>query len=246
MAADCIREMRAAQDGDGWHVGGWSFGGAVAYEIARQLGEAGETVNLLVAIDADALDSRRWNDLNVSFLNNLREAFPQASPAVPPHKDKATECQLMLNRVGRYRYALDDIKTATPEYIRQAVVAWDELGQQELLKALKKVVSYAGALASYAPAGRVDVAVEEFRAAEGDTSMVADRWESLVVGPVRGHVLEGDHRSMLKPPGDGVGSVKRGRKLIRRISTGSFPSFRASASIVRSTAYVASGRPAPR
>jgi thioesterase domain-containing protein len=201
MAADYIEKMRTVQEEGAWYVGGWSFGGAVAYEIVRQLEAAGETVALLVAIDADALEGRLWNDLNEAFLKNLRAAFPQASLAIAPLADKSRENQLLLNRVGRYRHALADIKAATPEYIRLAILGWEELGQEQLIKLLKKVVSYADSLASYVPGERVNVAVEDFRATAGDTSMVADSWKSLVSGPVRSHRLEGDHRTILTSPG---------------------------------------------
>jgi thioesterase domain-containing protein len=38
--------------GSGWVLGGWSFGGVLAYEIARQLAEAGHPTALLVLLDA--------------------------------------------------------------------------------------------------------------------------------------------------------------------------------------------------
>ena len=50
----------------------------------------------------------------------------------------------------------------------------------------------------------------------------------------------------MSPPIDWCGSVNGGTKFIRRISTTSFPTRRASASIARSIAFVDSGRPAPR
>jgi thioesterase domain-containing protein len=38
--------------GGGWVLGGWSFGGVLGYEIARQLSEAGHQAALLVLLDA--------------------------------------------------------------------------------------------------------------------------------------------------------------------------------------------------
>jgi len=200
MAADYIKQIRATNTAGARYVGGWSFGGAVAYEIARQLDADGEPVNFLAAIDADSLDGRKWQDLIVQLLNNLRNEFPQASSAVAPVEDRSAECQSLLNRISRYRNPLDDLKKATPEYIRQAVTGWDEIDQERLIKTLKKVISYAAALASYVPDKRIDVAVEDFRATSGDTSMVADQWESFVSGPVRLHRLDGDHRTILNTP----------------------------------------------
>ncbi|MFV0245147.1 MAG: type I polyketide synthase [Qingshengfaniella sp.] len=50
-AADYIREMRAVQPEGPYYIGGYSGGGITAYEIARQLEAAGETVGLLVMLD---------------------------------------------------------------------------------------------------------------------------------------------------------------------------------------------------
>lgn len=50
-AADCIAEMRQVQPHGPYLLGGFSGGGITAYEIARQLEAAGESVRLLVMLD---------------------------------------------------------------------------------------------------------------------------------------------------------------------------------------------------
>ncbi|TYO88771.1 type I polyketide synthase [Oceanicella actignis] len=50
-ARDCIAEMRQVHPGGPWLLGGFSGGGITAYEIARQLREAGEEVALLALLD---------------------------------------------------------------------------------------------------------------------------------------------------------------------------------------------------
>jgi acyl transferase domain-containing protein/thioesterase domain-containing protein/NAD(P)-dependent dehydrogenase (short-subunit alcohol dehydrogenase family)/acyl carrier protein len=50
-AADYIREMRSVQPHGPYFIGGYSGGGITAYEIARQLEAAGETVGLVVMLD---------------------------------------------------------------------------------------------------------------------------------------------------------------------------------------------------
>ncbi|MBL8830229.1 MAG: alpha/beta fold hydrolase, partial [Planctomycetaceae bacterium] len=51
-AADCVRQMRLAQPRGPYRVAGYSSGGMIAYEIARQLVESGESVALLALIDS--------------------------------------------------------------------------------------------------------------------------------------------------------------------------------------------------
>jgi aspartate racemase len=52
MAAHYIKEMRSVQPKGPYLIGGWCFGGVVAYEIAQQLKSVGEQVDLLVMFNA--------------------------------------------------------------------------------------------------------------------------------------------------------------------------------------------------
>jgi thioesterase domain-containing protein len=51
MAADYVEAIRELQPSGPYFVGGWSFGGIVAYELARQLVAQKERVGLLAVID---------------------------------------------------------------------------------------------------------------------------------------------------------------------------------------------------
>ncbi len=57
MAAEYIRAIRQVQPEGPYAIGGWSFGGIVAYEIAVQLTDQGQQVAPLVIIDAGILYS---------------------------------------------------------------------------------------------------------------------------------------------------------------------------------------------
>ena len=54
MAAYYVRCLREVQPAGPYRLGGWSLGGVVAFEMARQLEGAGESVELLALIDAAA------------------------------------------------------------------------------------------------------------------------------------------------------------------------------------------------
>ncbi|MET0625041.1 MAG: thioesterase domain-containing protein, partial [Pyrinomonadaceae bacterium] len=54
MAAEYVRAMREVQPEGPYLVGGWSMGGVVAFEMARQLEAAGERTALLALLDTDA------------------------------------------------------------------------------------------------------------------------------------------------------------------------------------------------
>ncbi|MET9701221.1 alpha/beta fold hydrolase, partial [Streptomyces sp. NPDC006529] len=52
MAADYLRLIREVQPSGPYHLLGWSFGGTVAHEMARQLQGSGEEVALLAMLDS--------------------------------------------------------------------------------------------------------------------------------------------------------------------------------------------------
>jgi thioesterase domain-containing protein/acyl carrier protein len=51
LAAAYLREVRSVQPGGPYHLAGWSFGGRVAFEMARQLREAGQEIAFLGMLD---------------------------------------------------------------------------------------------------------------------------------------------------------------------------------------------------
>ncbi|MGW8377519.1 amino acid adenylation domain-containing protein [Streptomyces sp. ODS28] len=59
IAASYIEAIRRVQPSGPYVIGGWSFGGFVAFEIARQLRAAGEEIQRLVLLDTTALNPGR-------------------------------------------------------------------------------------------------------------------------------------------------------------------------------------------
>jgi amino acid adenylation domain-containing protein len=59
IAALFVAGVRAVQPEGPYHIGGWSFGATVAWEMAAQLAAQGQAVDLLALIDGGALPSAR-------------------------------------------------------------------------------------------------------------------------------------------------------------------------------------------
>ncbi len=75
MAAHYVRSIRDVQATGPYHLLGWSIGGVIAFEVARQLQEQGETIGQLVLLDAGLLpgtDSMKDGD----FLPLMAALFP--------------------------------------------------------------------------------------------------------------------------------------------------------------------------
>jgi thioesterase domain-containing protein len=76
MAAHYVYEMRCRQPEGPYYIGGYSFGGSVAYEMARQLALQGQETALLVIIDhaaprSENFDIRLSPGLMIDALQNV-------------------------------------------------------------------------------------------------------------------------------------------------------------------------------
>ncbi|MBW3597735.1 MAG: amino acid adenylation domain-containing protein, partial [Planctomycetes bacterium] len=78
MAAHYIEAMRRAQPAGPYHLAGWSLGGNLAHEMARQLAEQGDEVALLALLDAGALPADGPVD-EAQFLAMVVALFPGES-----------------------------------------------------------------------------------------------------------------------------------------------------------------------
>ena len=76
MAAHYIEALRQVQPRGPYFLGGWSFGGLVAFEMAQQLEKSGEEVALLAVLDAAAPIQSNLPSLSQSFKVLLTIVIP--------------------------------------------------------------------------------------------------------------------------------------------------------------------------
>ncbi|MEV0775910.1 SDR family NAD(P)-dependent oxidoreductase [Streptomyces sp. NPDC050428] len=76
MAAHYVEELRNRFPGEPYLLGGCSFGGVLAYEMARQLQLAGEEVSHLIAIDPIMPGTEAWDSVDWGTVTEMEaEAF---------------------------------------------------------------------------------------------------------------------------------------------------------------------------
>jgi thioesterase domain-containing protein/acyl carrier protein len=79
MAADYLSEIRTVQPHGPYHIGGFSFGGLVAFEMAQQLLVQGEAVGLLALLDTYADKSKALLPLGRLLISPAKGEFLKAS-----------------------------------------------------------------------------------------------------------------------------------------------------------------------
>lgn len=68
LAADYVQAIRRIQPDGPYHIGGWSLGGLIAFEMAHQLTEGGAEIGSLVLLDTMALDAETATELTPKQL----------------------------------------------------------------------------------------------------------------------------------------------------------------------------------
>ncbi len=185
MAAHHVRTLRRAQPSGPYSLGGWSFGGVLAFEMARQLRQTGEKVDLLCLIesytpellrrfDAQSVSDNAGRPLAQAFAHDL---FGIADlPAIAEDQDVATALMAMPALSDRF----ED----------------DDIGQMRRMLALYE--AHNTALMAYQP-GPCDVPITVLRT-ENAMSDKTCGWAAVTKARVAVHILPGDHYSVLLPP----------------------------------------------
>ncbi len=189
MAAHYIEKMRAVQPAGPYRLLGWSFGGVLAFEMARQLHERGECVALVALLDAaihDPADApRKRRELDDAEM--LLGAFGEPSPELLRHLRT-------LQPDEQLQYVLDwahRVNALPPDF---------DLAQFRHLFNIFKTNERAHR--SYVPRaypGRVTL----FRAQEQlakEPQRLLLGWEKFAGGGVDVHVVPGNHFNMAYRP----------------------------------------------
>lgn len=199
MASFYVRELRAKQPEGPYYLGGFCFGGNVAFEMAQQLTAAGEEIGLLIMLESSPpnVDAKgEWTALNARYsleniVENVKEFVqntPEQRKALLRQKGRRLKAKLqatMGNTKSRQDLALSevmDLSNYPKDYLKYAETHWR-------------------ALLQYRPRpypGHIHL----FRARKQGISNFAHTlgWDSLVGDRVIVNVIPGTHETMLQEP----------------------------------------------
>jgi amino acid adenylation domain-containing protein len=187
MAAKYVHAIRSVQERGPYLLGGWSAGGNIAYEMARQLTQSGETVAFLGLIDASGTQFGR----PPSELALLLLAFAEQEGVVLNEEHLRS-----LSDDDQLQYLIDAVKT-------QGVKLG--LGDFDFSKAVRVRDVFRGieqALSTYVPQ-RYTGSADLFACTNAPGRESLDPrggWQELVEGELRVHAVPGDHQSVVKAP----------------------------------------------
>ena len=185
LAALYVDELRARQPEGPYRLAGWSFGGVVAYEIARQLESQGADVAFLALLDASPPRGLPLEVRVAATLAGIGQAFFGLPEDALAGLDESQAMRLLLDR-GRDLDLLPAGMTA------------DSLGRM-----IRLIRAHTRALAAYNPAGPVQADLRLLLAATASQVREPGAWRSLTRGSCSLVTVAGTHHEMVFPPAVG-------------------------------------------
>ena len=190
MATQYLEAMLKVQPEGPYFLGGWSMGGAVAFEMAQQLRLTGQRVGMLALLDSYAdisRDGRSKDDLMLlkKFALDLGIALDRLNLPLDS-----------LRALGQ-----DELLARLLEHASTAEIVDSTFGAQEFQSLFQVFKSNYRAIESYLPRTYPD-RIQLFIAGDKAASAVEDQtngWSKLGAA-VETHVIPGDHYTILQNP----------------------------------------------
>ncbi|MBE9159372.1 amino acid adenylation domain-containing protein [Nodosilinea sp. LEGE 06152] len=193
IAAYYIQAIQTLQPHGPYYLGGWSFGGLVAFEMAQQLTQAGETVELLAILDTTAPCTKPSFCQSFKFL--MKTALWSTLPFLLDFSALATH-RLQSKNPWFSRWQWSAITRLIPEESRLRL-----LNESAINAMLPIVYAHSQATHDYVPRP-YSHAIALFKAADQSDANRHDEtlgWSELVKN-IELHEVPGNHLSLLKQP----------------------------------------------
>jgi thioesterase domain-containing protein len=191
MAAIYLEEVRRVQPTGPYRIGGWSLGGLIAFEMARQLRERGEEVALVAILDTSPRiageGAGEMSDLDI-LIDIVRYLEIQRGR------------ELGMTRADLEAVAPGERLSRLAEALRAADLVPPEVGEKELRRVARVYAANARATRLYVPKRYPDQ-VTLFRTGEAEGSDADLGWGEVSAGPVEVYAVPATHLTLLVEPG---------------------------------------------
>ncbi|MCW2306578.1 non-ribosomal peptide synthetase [Rhodobium gokarnense] len=180
MATAYCRELRNVQPRGPYSLAGWSFGGVVAYEMARQLEASGETIAVTALLDS----------------------YTPADLAALDGDDPDTACRRAFVRDlfgADADIRADDDIVATVMALPQFSAVLPGADRETVERLYKVFAANHAALAAYVPEPST-APLTLVRATSGSPVKGAGSWSALARGRLSVHRIDADHYGLMRPP----------------------------------------------
>ncbi|WP_019104123.1 thioesterase domain-containing protein, partial [Chromobacterium haemolyticum] len=190
-ATALIADIRRVQPYGPYRLGGHSFGGWVAFEIARQLAGQGEAVDWVAVVDSlppgPAAQSRKQDWQGGRWIAEIGNSFARLADAELVFDEGEFDALDDARRVERLR-----------ERLIEAGAVPEALGLAEFAARVRAFIAHS--LTDYAPATPYAGPLHMIVAADGDGEALISGWRQAASGAATAVRLAGDHIGIMRRP----------------------------------------------
>ncbi|MGZ4122694.1 MAG: thioesterase domain-containing protein, partial [Tumebacillaceae bacterium] len=186
-----VEEIKRVAPHGPYRLAGWSFGGMVAYEMARRLETAGEQVEFLGLIDVHPFgleDEMHFDSIPLEEPELVQYAVILGLDEANIATLSEADAHALLLRQAKELKLLPDIA--------RVETMWGKL---------QVILAHSVAMTNYRSVGTISSDIHLFCASEisevtGHALVDAELWHKRTAGQVHVTQLPGDHTSILEPP----------------------------------------------
>ena len=204
MAGKYIEKIKKVQPQGPYFIAGWSLGGTIAFEMVKQLEEAGEKTAFFSLFDSPGPGIHPGQDKGEftlqSEINNVMEYLPGVH--ISEILEKVTELEELWPAIVDYLTEKGVVAETIKKIIAEHGIPgfdYDKSGIEELILHLNMTRALLKARDQYMPSGKVKVPVHYFEAL-ASIEIIKQRWDEYCELSVEYHTIPGDHFSIFKMP----------------------------------------------
>jgi tyrocidine synthetase III len=208
LAAGYLAQLRKIQPHGPYALAGWSLGGTIAFEMARQLEEQNQPVEFFALIDSpppNPEDRRTGKEFEFNLDSEMKfmEKY-LGETELSGRLRKMTDTEEMWASIVEYletnRYDVSVIKKIIMQHEALLIPRGDGLTVGRLVKYMNMCRALGFARAKYIPPGKISASVVHITARKSKERIAVNDWNKYTTRPVTKVIVEGDHYTILQNP----------------------------------------------
>jgi amino acid adenylation domain-containing protein len=205
LAKDYLMQIKSIQGTGPYNIGGWSYGGLIAYEMTKQLEGLGEQVDLLLMIDSQFPHTERSDKTSgtkefslVDEKSLLVNLFENKSARLENTKTIAELWAQVVRLLKESSVSFERVKNYVPADFRAIISQFDELSAEQLVAHVNTIRTLENALMRYVPLNKVIAPLLYIKATESicNRELIA----SYFTQDIQFVEIRGDHFSIMEAP----------------------------------------------
>ncbi|MFS4447861.1 thioesterase domain-containing protein, partial [Maribacter sp. 2307UL18-2] len=199
LAASHLRKIKSIQPNGPYTILGWSIGGILAYEIARQIESTGDVVDKLFMLDSqiDYSKELKTTSFSLNSEKKILRGLVKATNLTFDHANSVEELWAESLDI-LYKQKTEIIKNFIPSYLQSIIPNFNQIDLKFLIIYTNTIRTLNRAIFKYNLKGKLETQLIYLKAAKSNAD--SNGFQRYFKQKITSLVVDGDHFSMLKNP----------------------------------------------